>query len=83
MLLLIIELRFFLTLKKAQQQVSGERLIRYYTKFDFTVDEGKERLNPSREKKLRQAPQKEGGEILCGVTFLLGDPGWYVHKPDV
>ena len=29
----------------------------------------------SREK-LRQAPQKEGGEILC-------DPGWYVHKPDV
>ena len=26
--------------------------------------------------KLRQAPQKEGGEILC-------DPGWYVHKPDV
>ena len=29
----------------------------------------------SREK-LRQAPQKEGGEILC-------DPGWYVHKRDV
>ena len=29
---------------------SGRRLIiRYYTKFDFTVDEGKERLNPSRE----------------------------------
>ena len=33
-----------------------------YTKFDFTVDEGKERLNPSRDKKLRQASQKEGGE---------------------
>ena len=30
---------------------SGERLIREHTKFDFTVDEGKERLNPSREKK--------------------------------
>ena len=26
--------------------------------------------------KIRQAPQKEGGEILC-------DPGWYVQKPDV
>ena len=26
--------------------------------------------------KLRQAPQKEGGEILC-------DPGWCVHKSDV
>ena len=23
----------------------------------------------------KQAPQKEGGEILC-------DPDWYVHKPD-
>ena len=39
-------------------------LIRGYTKFDFAVDEGKGRLNPSRDKKLRQAPQKEGGEIL-------------------
>ena len=29
----------------------------------------------SREK-LRQSPQKEGGEFLC-------DPGWYVHRPDV
>ena len=37
-----------------------------YTKFDFTVDEGKERLNPFRER-----------------IFLLCDPGWYVHKPDV
>ena len=35
----------------------------------------------SREK-LRQAPQKKG-EKSC-VTFLLCDPGWYVHKqPDV
>ena len=32
-------------------------------KIDFTVDEGKGRLNPSRDKKLRQAPpQKKGGE---------------------
>ena len=34
----------------------------------------------SREK-LREAPQKEGGEILFGP--LLCDPGWYVHIPDV
>ena len=27
------------------------------------------------QEKSRQAPQKEGGEILR-------DPGWYVHKPD-
>ena len=36
-------------------------------KFDSTVDEGKGRLIPSRDKKLRQAPQKEGGEILCDL----------------
>ena len=28
----------------------GERLVRGYTKFDFTVDEGQGRLNPSRDK---------------------------------
>ena len=38
---------------------SGERLCRGYTKFDFTVDEGKGRLNAARDKKLRQAPHKE------------------------
>ena len=36
--------------------------------FDFTVVEGKGRLNPSRDKKLRQAPQ-----------FHLCDLGWCVH----
>ena len=30
--------------------MGGERLNRQYTKFDFAVDEGKEWLNPSREK---------------------------------
>ena len=30
---------------------SGERLGRGYTKFDFTVDEGKRLLDPSRDKK--------------------------------
>ena len=34
----------------------------------FTVDEGKEWLNPSRDKKSRHAPQKEGGlKILCDL----------------
>ena len=41
------ELGFFL----AKGPTSGERLIRRYTKFDFPVDEGKVRLNPSRDKK--------------------------------
>ena len=52
---------------------SGERLVYVVgTKiFDFTVDEGNGRLTPSRDEKLRQAPQKEG--------FLLCDSGWCVH----
>ena len=49
-------------------------------KIDFTVDEGLGRLNPSRDRTLRQAPQKV--EISC-VAFLLCDPGWCVHKSDV
>ena len=36
--------------KKSCLPTSGERLIRGYTKFDFTVDEGKEWLDPSRDK---------------------------------
>ena len=35
---------------KKKCPTSGERLIRGYTKFDFAVDEGKVRLNPSRDK---------------------------------
>ena len=61
---------------------SGERLIRGYTKVDSTVDEGKERLNPSREKNQGTHRRRKVGEKSC-VTFLLCDPGWYVHKPDV
>ena len=37
---------------------------------------GKGTAESSSREKSRQAPQKEGGEILC-------DPGWYIHKPDV
>ena len=36
--------------RKKSPPSRGERLIRGYTKFDVTVDEGKGRLNPSREK---------------------------------
>ena len=46
--------RDFSTKKKQKQKkcpTGGERLNRSYTEeFDFTVDEGKEWLNPSREK---------------------------------
>ena len=48
------ELVFFLSKIKQNQikscPTSGERLIRGYTKFDFTVEEGKEWLDPSRKK---------------------------------
>ena len=71
------ELGCFLRTTKSYP-TSGEQLpvLRGYTKSDFTVDEEKGRLNPSRDQKLRQAPRKEGGEILC-------DPAWCVHKFDV
>ena len=60
---------------------SGERLLRGYTKFDFTVDEGKGRLNISREKSLGKHRSRRKVEISC-MTFLLCDPGWCVHKFD-
>ena len=43
-------------------------------KFDFTVDEGKERLNPSREKSKGMHRRRKVDEKFC-VTFLLCDPG--------
>ena len=49
--------------------------------FDFTVDEGKERLNPSREK--NQGKHRGRKVEKSCVNFLLRDPVWYVHKPDV
>ena len=47
----------------------------------LTVDEGKERLKPSREKN-EVKHRRRKMEKSC-VAFLLCDPGWYVHKPDV
>ena len=52
-----------------------------HTKFDVTVDEGKERLNPSREEN-KGKHRRRKVEKSC-VTFLLCGPGWHVHKPDV
>ena len=46
-------------------------------KFDFTVDEGKEWLNPSREKNEGKHRRKVDGKSC--VTFFLCDPGWYVQ----
>ena len=51
--------------------------------FDFTFDEGKKRLmNPSREKNKGMYRRRKVDE-KSSVAFLLCNPGWYVHKPDV
>ena len=46
------------------------------------VDEGKERLNPPREKNKSKHRRRKVDKKSC-VTFLLCDPDWFVHKPDV
>ena len=53
---------------------SGERSIRWYTKFDFTVDEGMERLNPSHEK--NKARRRKVDKKSC-VTFEKDKPPNY------
>ena len=45
-------------------------------RLEWNVQKGQ--VNPSRDKKVRQAPQKEGGENFC-VAFSLCDPGGCVH----
>ena len=50
-----------------------------HTKFDSTVDEGKEWLNPSREKNEGTHRRKKVDEKSC-VAFLPCDPGWYVQR---
>ena len=71
------ELRLFLTKRKKKRKKSagssGERLIRGYTKFDITVDEGNERLNPSREKnygKYRRRKVEESCGTLAGASSI-------------
>ena len=46
---------------------------------DFTADEGKEWLSPSREKNEVTHRRKKVDEKSF-VTFLLCDPGWYVQR---
>ena len=50
-------------------------------KVDFTVDEGKGRLNPSPDKN-KGKHRRRKVEKSC-VTFRLCDPGCCVHKSDV
>ena len=45
---------------------NGERLIRQYTRFDFTR-RGKGKAESLSREGLRQAPQKEGGQMLCDL----------------
>ena len=51
-------------------------------KFDFTVDEGKKWLNPSREKNYGNHRRRKADE-KSGVTFLLCDSGWYVRPTNL
>ena len=48
-------------------------------KIRLHVDEGKEWLNPSRDKNKDTHLRKKVDEKSC-VTFLLCDPGWYVQR---
>ena len=50
-------------------------------KIDFTLDEGKGRLNPSRDK--NEGKHRRRKVEKSWVTFLLCDPGWCVHKSDL
>ena len=50
--------------------------------FDFTIDEGKERVNSSREESQGKHCRKRVDEKSC-ETSLLCDTGWYAHKLDV
>ena len=53
-----------------------------HTKFDFTADEGKELLNPSREKNLGTHRRRKVHEKSC-VTFLLCDPAGTSNELEV
>ena len=52
---------------------NGERLIRGYTKFDFTVDEGKGRLNPSHDKNEGKHCRRKAEKSF--VALIRCDPG--------
>ena len=48
-------------------------------KIRLTVDEGKERLHPSREKNKEMHRRRKVDDKSC-VAFLLCDPGWYIQR---
>ena len=48
---------------------------------DFTVDEGKGRLNPCRDR--NQGKHRRGKVKKFCVDFFLCDPGWCVYESDV
>ena len=50
-----------------------------HIKFDFTIDEGKERLNPSREKNSGKQ-RKWKVDVKSCVTFLLCYPDWCAQQ---
>ena len=61
--------------RKEKAPTSGDRSMLVH-KIRLHGRRGKGTAEPFSREKLTQAPQKEGGEILC-------KPGWYVHQPDV
>ena len=67
----------------AQQVTSGERLVRGYTKFDFTVGEGKGRLNSSRETNQGKHRRRKVEKSCVTLPSSCVNPAWYVHKSDV
>ena len=76
----------FLTKKLKNKNKNAQRVEKrtikslvHAQKFDFTVDEGKEWLNLSREKNQGTHRRKKVDEKSC-VTFPLCDPGWYVQR---
>ena len=80
------ELRFFLTKNK---KIEIKKMSNKWRTINSSVHKirlhgrrGKGTAESFSREKLRQAPQKEGGETSC-LTFILCDPGWYIQKPDV
>ena len=67
--------------KKKKKRLENDELVGMYPKFDFTVDEGEGRLDPSRDKNQGKHRRRKV-EKSC-VIFLLCDLGWCVHKSDV
>ena len=87
------ELEFLLTkiyILKKNRPTSGERLNRSYTKFDFAVDEGKERLIPSRERNSGKHRRRGVGKSCVtpagtstNITSIINGMTTHTHTPFV